>query len=395
MIFKTILIKMYLWFFDDTVSLLSRNITNDKQYLEELYKSNQKELKCSDSYLLRSFLQYKCQMYKISHWKRVVLALFSPFFMVLFIPYTLLFGCFLTKSDYCEKNGIVNGDIDEDLIPESLLEQYDLVKCQDNFRFILRFSDLRWLMRKTCKYFLHPYFLFKLTVKIAQYSYLITRYCPEVIVTTSEYSFCSSTLTDFCITKGVEHFNIMHGEKGFNIRDSFFQFSRCYVWEDYYVGLFQSLKADVDQFIIESPPKHKKIIALGTTSKSINNKIKFYWASEYKEDELRFISKHLRRIKKLGFDIEVRYHPLHEEDFYKQIFPFFRDLKIENPKQISLYDSLVETEYVLGTYTTVLYEGYLMNRKLIINDYNYSLLLGMSCISVHLPHSKLSEFKGS
>ena len=137
---------MYLWFFDDTVSLLSRNITNDKQYLEELYKSNQKELKCSDSYLLRSFLQYKCQMYKISHWKRVVLALFSPFYGAFYSLYFIIW-VFLTKSDYCE-NGIVNGDIDEDLIPESLLEQYDLVKCQDNFRFILRFSDLRWLMRK-------------------------------------------------------------------------------------------------------------------------------------------------------------------------------------------------------------------------------------------------------
>ena len=48
----------------------------------------------------------------------------------------------------------------------------------------------------------------------------------------------------------------------------------------------------------------------------------------------------------------------------------------------------------MGTYTTVLYEGYLMNRKLIINDYDYPSLLALGCISVHLPHSKLSEFKG-
>lgn len=387
---KNYLQAIYLGFLNEG-SLIGKRFVSDKLYIEELYEKN--EIRLRDNYLLRSFLQYKCQMHQLYIGKKVILNLISPFLMILFIPYALLCGCFIKTEDIGENRAVINGDIDDDLIPESLQRQYELVKCQDNFNFILRYTDLTWIMQLSGQYFLHSYFVLKLTVKIAQYSYLITRYCPVAIITTSEYSFCSSALTEFSARQGVRHINIMHGEKAFDIKDSFFRFSRCYVWDEYYVDLFQSLKADVDQFIIESPPKHKKIIALGTTSKSINNKIKFYWASEYNEDELRFIAKHLKRIKELGFDIEVRYHPLYEKAFYKQIFPFFCDLKIENPKQISLYDSLVETEYVLGTYTTVLYEGYLMNKKLIINDFDYPSLLALSCISVHLPHNKLSEFK--
>ena len=68
------------------------------------------------------------------------------------------------------------------------------------------------------------------------------------------------------------------------------------MWNEYYVNLFESLKADINQFIVERPP-YDKIIALGTRSKPINKMIKFYWASEYNNGELVFISNHLKRIK--------------------------------------------------------------------------------------------------
>jgi len=392
-ILKELLKVIYLWFLNDKSFLVGRNIIDDKHYIEQLYEKNQKALKDSDNYLLRSFLQYKCQMHNISCGKAIALSLISPFLMITFIPYALLCSYFSKTQAFEEKLAIINGGINDDLIPVSLHEQYQLVKCKDNYRFVLDFQGLIWIIRIIDRYLFHPYFIFKLTVKVAQYSYLLSYYCPKAIITTSEYSFCSSALTCFCVDRNVQHFNIMHGEKGFDIRDSFFKFSRCYVWEDYYVGLFEALKADMNQFIVEHSSKQQKLIALGKNLMPLKNTIKFYWASEYNHDELIFISEHLKRIKTMGFNIIIRYHPLHKYVFYKKIYPFFGDFEVEDPKQLSLYNSLLETEYVFGTYTTVLYEGYLMNRKLIISDFNYLYLLEKKFISIRLPHSRLSEFK--
>lgn len=392
---KVLLKAIYFWFFDDTSSLISRNITADKHYIEQLYQNNQAKLKDADNYLLRSFLQYKCQMHNIAYWKRIVLSLFSPFIMVLFIPYALLCGCFLKKSYYDEKIAVINGDIDEDLIPTSLKEQYRLVKIRNNHKFILDVNGFIWVIKVSSKYLFHPYFIFKLTIKTAQYSYLIGICHPKAIVTSSEYSFCSSALTYFSAEHRIQHLNIMHGDKGFNIRDSYFKFSRCYVWHNYYIDLFKLLNADENQFIVECPPRHQRIIAMGKTCQPIINIIKFYWALEYNQNEMLFIAEHLTRIKEMGFDIIIRYHPLHKAFFFKRVYPYFSDFKIEDPVKVDLYDSLLETEYVLGTYTTVLYEGYLMDRKLIISDFEYLSLLELSCISIRLPHIKLSEFKGN
>lgn len=393
--FRMLFKKIYLWYFDDTSTLLSRNITNDKRYIEKLYQDNEAKLKDTDNYLLRSFLQYKCQMHNISYWKRIGLGLFSPLLMVLFIPYALLCGYFLRESYHDdEEMGVINGDIDEDLIPASLTEQYRFTKLR-NDRFILDVYGLKWVIIVSLKYLLHPYFVFKLAVKVAQYSYLIALSKPKAIITSSEYSFCSSGLTYYCIGRGTQHFNIMHGDKGFNIRDSFFRFSRCYVWHNYYVDLFISLNADESQFVVECPPKQQKIIAAGKNRQPTNNIIKFYWALEQNHYEMLFIVEHLTRIKEMGFDIITRYHPLHKEFFFNRIYPYLSDFKTEDPLKVGLYDSLLGTKHVIGTYTTVLYEGYLMNRNLIINDYNYSSLLKLNSISIHLPHVKLSEFKGS
>ncbi len=385
---------LYFWFLKDTNILMGRNIDADKNYIEKLYRENKLLLKRSNHYFLRSFLQYKCQMHKLSFVKRIALNIISPFLMIAFILYTLLCNCFFKTQDFHKNLAVINGNINDDLIPESLQRQYQLVKCKDNYKFILDLHVLIWLIRIISRYLFHPYFIFKLIVKISQYSYLINCYHPKVIIATSEYSFCSSVLTGFCEEQEIKHFNVMHGEKSFNIRDSFFKFSHCYIWEDYYVDLFQTLKADINQFIVERPPKQLKIISLGDSSKPPENIIKFYWGSEYNKDELIFISQHLKRIKEMGFNIIVRFHPLHKNVFYKKVYPFLKTFKIEDPASVTLYTSLLETEYVFGTYTTVLYEGYLMNRKLIINDFNYLSLLELNCISIHLSHSRLSEFKG-
>lgn len=383
--------RICLRFFSDQTPLPQRNIHNDEIYLDKLYERNYRELRKHNNYVIRSFLQYKCQMYQLSPTKITILSLVSPFIMIAFVPCVLLYTCCLKTRNRDEKVAIVNGDVDYKLIPTSLQKKYQPVKCCNN-RFALDRKGLIWIAKVSGKYLLHPYFVLKLTMKVAQYSYLILKYHPEIIITTSEYSFCSSALTGFCEQLGIKHINVMHGEKCFNIRDSFFRFTNCYVWEDYYVKLFMALKANIDQFVVERPPKHLELIDLGKVKIPLRNMIKFYWASEYDKEELTFISGHLHRLAELGFKVIVRYHPLHKSAFYDRVYSFFEGFEVEDPIQVLLCDSLLETEYVLGTYTTALYEGYLMNRKTIINDFNYSSLRELRSLSINLPHIRLSEF---
>ena len=75
-------------------------------------------------------------------------------------------------------------------------------------------------------------------VKLAMYRYQYEVYHPKAMIVDEEYSYTSSFLTEYCHRLGVEHIDIMHGEKLYFIRDTFFCFDRCYVWDGYYRDLF-------------------------------------------------------------------------------------------------------------------------------------------------------------
>ncbi len=392
---KKFLKECYMRFFTDDIPLLERDISNDETYLESLCHDNAEVLDEQHSDMKRSFLQYKCQMYKLRPSKRIILNLFSPIASIVFVTYALVSACFIDATDDGVGLALVNGNIDGDLIPESLSRKYIISKCHDNAGFVLGYQEVKWVARNCGPYLLHPYFVLKVAVKVARYSFFIRAYSPEAIITSSEYSFCSSALTAFCEQSGISHINIMHGEKCFNIRDTFFRFTSCYVWNEWYTSLFVTLKADVDQFIVEPPPKHLAIIKLGNSTRPVEQTITFYWASEYDREELKFISEHLKKLAELGFTIIVRYHPLHKNAFLNGPYFFLKEFSIQDPMSVSLYDSLASTEYVFGTYTTVLYEGYLMNRKIIVNDFRYLSLLQLQTIATRLPHFRLSEFEDS
>ncbi len=390
--------NLYAWFTRDRIDLSERKIKEEELYLNNLYEKNRTELQGQkQSDVTRSFLQYKCQMKLLSPGKKVLLNVSSIIISPVFILFALINKC--KNSDLVPNKkqvAIINGDIDDihdDFILNSLKNRFNIIRCKNNNQFSLSYESLLWLIKITFTYILSPFFILRLTIKIAQYDHIIHQYrYPKAIITASEYSFCSSVLTSYLHNRGILHINIMHGEKFFLIRDSFFRFSECYVWDNHYLELFKKLKAAPEQFIIERPPKHEKIIEMGKDGQRVNNVIKFYWASEHEKAELAYLSKHMERLSQQGFKIIIRYHPLHREYFFNNITPFFKKFEYENPNKTDLYQSLAQTEYILGTYTTVLYEGILMNKKIIINDYNYPHLKERQYIVVNYNHYKLSEF---
>ena len=60
---------------------------------------------------------------------------------------------------------------------------------------------------------------------------------------------------------------------------------------------------------------------------------------------------------------------MHKKLFNNKIKPYFYGFPVEDPFEKNIYESLAETNYVLGSYTTVLYESLLMGKVVVINDY--------------------------
>jgi len=350
------------------------NIENNRKYINRIYKKYEENIENEDnleSYFYRSFLQYKCQIYGLSFIMKFINNFISVIAILIFTLiieiYSLFFKNEKQKNFNNSKNAIFANNIKKDLIPYSIRNKYkifsksskSLIVDNDVFIFLKYLLKIFWI---------EPYFILKCMVKISFYSFLCYKYNPSAIITSSEYSFTSSVLTAYLKNKNILHINIMHGEKLYDIKDSFFRFSECWVWDKHYIKLFKKLYAFEKQFKIEIPPRHEK---LKNNKRFLQDKkiLKYYWASEREKEEMLYIFNGLNKLQKNGFKIIIRYHPLHKEYFFRYINSYCDNFIIEKPEYKDSYNSLLETNYVLATYSTVLLEANMMGRVPVINDY--------------------------
>ena len=186
----------------------------------------------------------------------------------------------------------------QNIIPERLLAEYKSWKHVDqNSRglyFDLKGKIFFFKMLKR-----HPFswlFLLKSLIKIREYSYLVYCYHPEAIVVCNEYSFTSSVLTAFCELNNIKHIDVMHGEKVFDINDSYFRYHNCYVWGKEYIALFQSLKASENFFFIELP----KALIFDTLC-SVNKVYDYtYYLGNENINEIRLVIETLQKLAEKG-----------------------------------------------------------------------------------------------
>lgn len=383
---KVIFKRIYNYFLSSNFNIREINLENDRKYLNILEKKYRKKINEDNSlksYFYRSFLQYKCQMYKIPFYKKIILNSFSliaiPLFLLIIIFNSLLSSLSRNSKVHFSDNKktILLGfsiTYDKDLIPKSILKNHKVISMNSKkFNFINNkevWIFFKFLIKKFTFYF---YFIFKLLVKITIYDYFCQKYKPVAIVDNAEFSFTSSIMTAFLEKNNILYINVMHGEKLFYIRDSFFRFSECYVWDKHYIDLFKNLYAYEKQFKIKIPHRHEKFT---NNKKYFQGKkmLKYYWTSEKEKDELLYILNGLNKLQKNGFKIVIRYHPLHKEYFFRYINSYFDNFIIEKPECKDIYNSLLETNYVLATYSTVLSEANMMGKIPVINDYGDNIL---------------------
>lgn len=103
------------------------------------------------------------------------------------------------------------------------------------------------------------------------------------------------------------------------MRDSFFKFDECYIWDEYYGKVLTSMKADGNQFVVEVPASLKFDEGLPRIQKYDYT----YYLGAESEDVLKKIAKILEKLYKDGKRISIRPHPRYSNiDLVKKIFAF-------------------------------------------------------------------------
>ena len=314
----------------------------------------------------RSYLQYRCQNFfsrKSKTW------LFNFISSLLFFPVLLLeivWGISLKPKRHIE--AITDIERMEDILPESLLKQYNVESFNWFNRGGLKLKDILYVLKFFFHYFPSSYFSLKAMLRVSQYSKIITQFSPLCIIAHSEYSFTSSILTDYCHRRGVKHVNVMHGEKLFYIRDSFFHFDECYIWHKHYKDLFLKMRTEPSQFVIYQP------LSLVIDSKKFYVEKSYadykYYLAVFDENEIQSIIASLSFLKKRGKSIKYRLHPryLHLSTIHK----YLTEDEIENPSNVSILESIASCNTVIGSYSTVLTQAFYSGKKVILDDVTYN-----------------------
>lgn len=320
----------------------------------------------------RSYMQYMCNQQVVPVFKRLIFGIASIVILpLLLIIYTI--KGFFTKEGVRVEALIENKDMDE-VIPVSIQERFALNKNFWKLRASLSIKDWRFVQSIILRGWTEPYFIVRTLINVAYYSDMIRTHRPEAMIAFMEYSYSSSLLTAFCHTYGVKHINCMHGEKIFDMRQSFFHFDECYVWDKHYVQLFLKLHAEPSQFQIEVPP------AMTMDIDCPMNRDYFadykYYLQTYTREELQSILQSMQFAECEGKSVKYRPHPRYSDlKILNQLVPHDR---IENPSDVPILDSIANCGSVVGRDSTVLIQAHAAGKPVILDDVtfkkNYELL---------------------
>ena len=334
--------------------------------------------------LQRSFLQYKCQMHLAGPLRRAAYQCAAAVLLLIPRQMRTYASCAPADAVYAFIEGM-------DVLPNSLRREFSSLEHRQDYLnyFVLTKADREFLNQLRRRYPFAFYFRYKCLLKVGMYRAILDAYHPKALIVSGEYSFTSSVLTAYCQQLGVEHINVMHGEKLFHIRDSFFRFHRCYVWDDFYCRLFTRLRAEPTQFQTELPPAqlpwHYPDVA-----KTVD--YTYYLQSE-SEAALRKIMQALQQFRTKGAVVAVRPHPRYTDDAL--VHELFQGFLIENKSEIGIEQSVLRTKRAISLYSTVLFQAYSNNVPIIIDDVSsperYHRLEEMEYIMLHKPHTLLSE----
>ena len=335
----------------------------------------------------RSFNQYKCQM-KLSG--NVISVLLNIISFLLIIIFLIKYRKCNIKKAKSESDAVFFPDgKPKNILPNDIIFKYQkIINENSEGGHCLKNKDIKFLIELFLRHPLSLYFIFKCMMKIAKYSFAFEMYSPKVIIVCAEYSFTSSVLTSYCKMHDIKHINVMHGEKLFYMRDSYFRFHECYIWDDYYKNLFVQLKADPKQFIVSVPRSIKS-----DCDSSIRRLYEYtYYLASEQENELIVINNSLKKLADRGYKVAVRPHPRYSD--LKLVNKFFLEYDIED-STIPIEESILRTKNAVSLYSTVLNQAYHNGVSIVIDDLTnpekYNKLFELQYVFLHKKHKLLSQ----
>ena len=359
----------------------SINILKQKKYLESFNEPNND--------IDRSYYQYKCQMKTEERLFFKIIKNIVAFFVI--IRYWVMIKKISNEKVESNIESVLMFDgQNSDFLPKSLNYKLEVIGLGN--KLLLTEYDRNYLKKIIKKYPFSYLFIFKIMIKIATYSYAIDLYNPKSIISTCEYSFTSSILTSFCESKCIEHINVMHGEKDFNIRDAFCRFSKFYVWDEYYIDLFKKLRAGESEFIIEIPPSMKLDFGKYRIEESQICDYKFYLQLET-EKTLQNLKVVIDILERNENKVILRPHPIYTD--LKLLSKYFSNSYIENNKIVNIELSIGSSKNIVSKCSTVLNQAFNNGINIIIDDISnpeeFNHLKDIEYIMLSKQHKLLSE----
>lgn len=335
----------------------------------------------------RSYFQYKCQM-----------SLNKPLvsFLLNMVSLPLLFLLFFkcgSKQNCAQKETLFFSDgKPENIIPDILRKNVGEIEVVNEKKGYLSNDDKKFIIKLWLKYPFSFQFIVKCLLKIQYYSYEIQRLHPKNIIVCSEYSFTSSVLTQYCEERGIKHINVMHGEKLYYMRDSFFRFHECYVWDELYKNLFIKLRTETTQFKIAVPPS-LKFPEGDAVPKTVDYT---YYLGAERGSKLKTIVDAMERIRLSGKNVAIRPHPRYTD--LNEITRVAPEIEIEDCKKITIELSLKRTVHAISVYSTVLNQAYNNGIDVVLDDISdkdkFNLLNERLYVMLDKPHELLSSIVG-
>lgn len=314
----------------------------------------------------RSYNQYLCQNFYRSRLYIWCLNFVSAGLFPFVLLVLLLKGCTLKrrKADFdaiCDLGGF------RDVIPEALSKEFRLDYDHWFKNSSLSLQDVPFVCRTAAFRPLSCFFGLKCMLKVSYYSDMLRRYEPKTVVTHNEYAFSSSVLTAYCQRRGVEHINVMHGEKLLRLRDTFFRFHRSYVWDEHYVKLFKQMRATKNNFILYTPAamcidvdKHQSVNDYADVK---------YYLQVYNKEEITTIVAAMEQLKALGYTVKYRPHPRYSD--VALLKTMVDEREVENPRKVGIATSVSNLRFAAGSFTTVLNQAYVSGKTVVMDDVTF------------------------
>ena len=155
----------------------------------------------------------------------------------------------------------------------------------------------------------------------------------------------------------------MHGEKLFFMRDSFFQFNRCYIWDAFYKDLFTELRADFEQFIVEVPSS--LLFEKQSSYKTVDYT---YYLQAQGGARLELIANIMKDLKQKGYTVAIRPHPRYTNMEMLKGYLGDSNIEVEQCREFSIEDSILRTKNAISIYSTVLQQAYYNGTGVVIDD---------------------------